>query len=248
MSSRTPIELAYRSCYFTVHRVSIYPSYKEGSKHSLLDDDPRALRDEDEVCKAVHDHRALALLDHAREHRERGRERLVARAADEHVDVGALAPRHVHGRVDRALHLLAVEVERGLGLRERATRSRILSVFAIRSGGRLDEREAEDVPQDWPLDGQHIVSVLAVSRYRDSRKGTYGVEDTIDVERRVDGKRGVHNVVPHIASGVSFDAFPRERQETLRGICDVLLHVACISALLGDGIEVGHEGRAEGVE
>lgn len=51
---------------------------------------------------------------------------------------------------------------------------------------------------------QHIVSLLRVGTAT-SGKGTYGVEDTVDVERRIDGKRGVHDVVPHIASGVCFD-------------------------------------------
>ena len=99
--------------------------------HSLLDHDPRALRDENIVRQAMDDDRALALLDDVREHRERRRAEIVV--VHEDVDVRTLAPCGVHPRVDRLLHVRAVKVHgRGLHLHKRA-------------------REAEDVPQDWIL-------------------------------------------------------------------------------------------------
>lgn len=66
----------------------------------------------------MHDHRALALLNHAREDSERGRGGAVP--AREHVDVRALRPRHVQRCVDRALDFFAVEVDGRLCLFEGA--------------------------------------------------------------------------------------------------------------------------------
>ena len=109
-------------------RATITHAKRRGLTRHVLQDDPRALGDEDEVREAVHDDRALALLDRVREHRERGRERAVP--AREDVDVRALRPRDVR-RVDRGLDLGAVEVDGRLRLEERA-------------------REAEHVPQDRP--------------------------------------------------------------------------------------------------
>jgi hypothetical protein len=86
----------------------------------VLDRDARALGDEDVVLRrpdewvrqcggergthkqAVHDERALRLLDHVREHGERGWDRLVA--PDVHVPLGADLPVDVRG-VDRLLNL-----------------------------------------------------------------------------------------------------------------------------------------------
>lgn len=103
----------------------------EGSRTGhVLDDDPRPLRDQDEVRQAVHDHRPRALLDRVWEHGECGRQRAVP--AREDVDVGALGPRHVRGGVNDSLDFGAVKVYGGLLLEERAG-------------------EAEDVPEDGPL-------------------------------------------------------------------------------------------------
>lgn len=89
--------------------------------HSLLDDDARTLRDEDEVREAVHDYRTLTLLDHVGQHCERGRSGRVTVRED--ADVGALLPGDVERRMDRTFYLFAVEVDRTLRLREGATAS-----------------------------------------------------------------------------------------------------------------------------
>ncbi len=82
---------------------------------SLLKHDAGTLGDQNEVAETVHDHRAIALLDHIREHREHRRETRVA--VGENFDDGALDPVDGRWRVDRRLDVRSIEVHRGgLGL------------------------------------------------------------------------------------------------------------------------------------
>ncbi|SRR6266702_1918073 len=95
-----------------------YKSRFRYGKGSLLKHDAGTLGDQNEIAETVHDHRAIALLDHIREHSERRRETRVA--VGENVDVGALSPGDGGWCVDRRLDIRSIEVQRsGLGLEKR---------------------------------------------------------------------------------------------------------------------------------
>ena len=58
------------------------------NKNPLLEGDARALGYKEEVDEALRDHRAFALLDNTRKHREYRRETSIA--VRENIDIGAL--------------------------------------------------------------------------------------------------------------------------------------------------------------
>ena len=83
-----------------------------------------------------------------------------------------------------------------------------------------------------------------IGKYGDSdRKGgkTHSVEDTVNVESRVDSERGVEDHVPDVASTVGLGALPRQREKTLGRVGHVLLHIVGVVALRCDGVKLGHE-------
>ena len=77
-------------------------------KSLLLEDDARALGYEEEVEEALCDHRAFALLDDIREHRECRRGTSIA--VRENIDSGALRPFDVERRVNGRLDVLTIEI------------------------------------------------------------------------------------------------------------------------------------------
>ena len=102
---------------------------------------------------------------------------------------------------------------------------RRLDLWAVKVDGRLglEERagEAEDVPENGP-----------------------GVEDAVDVECWVYGDSGVEDHVPDVAPAVGLGAPARQREQALRRVSEMLLHVVGIVASGSNGIELGHERLA----
>ena len=163
--------------------------------------------DENEVGETVHDNSPLVLLDHARQHAQRGRQTRVV-VAQEHVDVRALFPVYVERCVDRSLHVSPVEVKWGLCLRERATRygSSVYS-YARQEVMRMYVRETEYVPQD-----------------RES------VEDAVNVKCGVDGDRSVEDRVPDVAASRGECRISGKWKQACRGIRDEFIEVPSVVA------------------
>ena len=169
----------------------------------------------------MHNHCALAPLDHARQHGKRGGQTAVAVRED--VDVGTLGPVHVQRRVDRGLDVVAVEIQwRDLRLRE-------------------GPRESEDIPEDGPLERKRVSGWLK-SVWTACR--AYRVEDAVYVEGRVDKQGGAEDRVPDVATVTELDARARQRKQALGRVRHVLLHVASVVASRSGLVEVLHEGLA----
>jgi hypothetical protein len=80
-----------------------------GKKDPLLEGNARALGYIEEVEEAMRDHRAFALLDDTREHREYRRETCIA--VRENI-IGAQQPLDVERRVNGCLDVLTIEIHR----------------------------------------------------------------------------------------------------------------------------------------
>lgn len=77
---------------------------------------------------------------------------------------------------------------------------------------------------------------------------THGIEDAVDVERRVDGHSGVEDLVPKVASAVCLGALTGKREEALWRVGDVLVEVARVSAACRGRVKLCQEGLAAGSE
>lgn len=102
--------------------------------NSLLQSYPCPFGNNDEIRQPINHYRPLALLDHARQHREcRRQAQVLSVLRIKDIPVGTLSPFDVYRRVDGFFHVFAVEVER----------------FRLYVGERA--WEAEDVPEDGVL-------------------------------------------------------------------------------------------------
>jgi hypothetical protein len=121
-------------------RVNVKNPQYQSRPHLLLQYNPSSLGDQNIVTPTMHNDTADTVLDHAWKHSERRRQTSISIGED--VNVGALEPGLVERSMYGFLHVLTVEIDRGLcGLTEKA-----VSSTSVLEGNRKILRETQDIP------------------------------------------------------------------------------------------------------
>ena len=75
---------------------------------------------------------------------------------------------------------------------------------------------------------------------------THSIEDSVHIERRVDDKGSVEDLVPQITSRIRLSRMPREGQKAIWRIGNVCVHVAGILTIGSLLIQLSQERLAVG--